>query len=252
MEINLNTFGDRILKVELFIPKEKRSDAAVVIFPGGGYLRHAQHEGKGYAEMFNDWGISALVVYYAVTPVHFPNQLVDARTAVRYLRENAEKFQIDPEKIAVMGSSAGGHLAAMVSTYKGDVEGDFNTEIPYLPNAQILCYPVLCAPYDEVAHLGSYVNLLGDNFKETMNQVDPVQNCDKNTPMAFIWHTADDEIVNVINSYRYATELRNNDIDHELHVFPHGRHGLGVLGEVPHVMQWTKLLENWLKDKKWL
>ncbi len=252
MEILLDTFNDRVLRTEYFAAPVKKSDACVVVFPGGGYGGHADHEGKGYAEMLNKMGIDALVVYYAVAPLRFPNQLIDARTAIRYVRKNAEKFQIDPNKIAVIGSSAGGHLAAMVSTFLKDVPGDFDTEIPFLPNAQILCYPVICAPYDEVAHDGSYINLLGEEKEEKMHSVDPVQNCIEKTPMAFIWHTADDDLVNVINSYRYGTKLRECGVSHEMHIFPHGYHGLGVATGFPHVAQWVTLLENWLKNCGWL
>ena len=102
-----------------YYPADKKcGKGCVVIFPGGGYSGRAAHEGQGYAEFFAKNGIDSFVVDYRVKPTLFPYPLLDARRAVRYVRANAEKYGIDPEKIAVMGSSAGGHLAALVSTYK--------------------------------------------------------------------------------------------------------------------------------------
>ena len=98
-------------------PEEKRTDAAVIIFPGGGYAMLCDYEGKDYAEYLNTLGITAFVVYYSIAPKKFPLPLLDARRAVRFVRANAEKFGVAADKIAVMGSSAGGHLAATVATY---------------------------------------------------------------------------------------------------------------------------------------
>ncbi|MBO7292531.1 MAG: alpha/beta hydrolase, partial [Clostridia bacterium] len=150
--------------VTFYPPAEKKSDAAVVIFPGGGYHHRAKHEGEGYAEFLNGFGIAAFVVDYRVTPAYFPDPLLDARRAVRFVRANAERFGIDPQKIAVMGSSAGGHLAALVSTYLERIEGegvDAIDEFDALPNAQVLCYPVISSD-ERIAHVGSFRTLLGD------------------------------------------------------------------------------------------
>ena len=130
-----------------YYPAEnKKGDGAVIIFPGGGYAKRAPHEGKGYADYLTAQGISCFVLEYRVSPNRFPLPLLDARRAVRYVRANAEKYGIDPNKIAVMGSSAGGHLAAFVSTYLKPIDGegadDLDT-VDFRPNAQILCYPVI-------------------------------------------------------------------------------------------------------------
>lgn len=239
-----------------FIPEEKKSDAAVVIFPGGGYVIRADHEGSGYAEFLNKHGIAAFVVDYRVRPHTFPLQLLDARRAVRYVRANAEQYGIDKNKIAVMGSSAGAHLAAMVSTYfeSIDFEGvDSIDNEDFLPNAQILCYPVICHPTgDGVSHEGSYKNLLGENYPALSEKVNPALNVTESTPPAFIWHTAADSGVNVINSYTYATSLRKNNVPCEMHIFPYGAHGLGLAGNDPHIAQWAGLLINWFKLLGWL
>lgn len=234
---------------------EKRSDGAIVIFPGGAYAGLAEHEGRGYAEFLQTIGINSFVVEYRVCPNYFPLPLLDARRAIRYVRYNAEKYGISPDKIAVMGSSAGGHLTAMVSTYTEAVEGEDVDEIDkvdFLPNAQILCYPVVCNPKSGVSHEGSYRNLLGERYDELMEKVDPTLNANEKTPAAFIWHTSLDEAANAINSYRYAAALREHNVPVEMHIFPEGRHGLGVAPDFPHVAQWTVLLKNWLSYIGWL
>lgn len=233
-----------------FIPERKASDYAVVIFPGGAYAMRAEHEGAEYAAYLSANGITAFVVDYRVSPSVFPAPLLDARRAVRFVRANATAFGIDPQKVAVMGSSAGGHLAALTATYLSPIDGEGVDAIdnePFLPNAQILCYPVICAPAgDGIAHEGSYRNLLGDERLGSAAAYDPSRLVNASTPPAFLWHTADDNTVNVINSYRYATALRENGVATEMHIFPHGRHGLGLAPDHPHPAQWTALLLNWL------
>lgn len=158
-------------KIEWYAPKDKKTDAAVIVFPGGGYGMLCDYEGKDYAEYLNTLGITAFVAYYRCAPNYFPLPLLDARRAVRFVRANAEKFGIATDKIAVMGSSAGGHLSALVSTYMEKIDGegvDAIDEIDFVPNAQILCYPVICSQ-ENVGHQGSYKNLLGDKYPEKSN-----------------------------------------------------------------------------------
>jgi hypothetical protein len=143
----------------------KGGKGTVIICPGGGYSGRAPHEGRGYAEYLNSQGLDAFVLDYRVKPNVYPAALCDARRAIRFVRYNAEKFGIDPEKIAIMGSSAGGHLAAHASTFIGGFEeetGDDIDKMCYIPNGQILCYPVL----DRAGHSGSYNNLLQDKVDE--------------------------------------------------------------------------------------
>ena len=181
--------------------------------------------------------------------------MLDERRAVRFVRAKAEEYGISKDKIAVMGSSAG-HLAALVSTYTKPIDFENLDEIDnenFLPNAQILCYPVICHPAgDGVAHAGSYLNLFGDNYDALAKEVDRALNVTKATPKAFIWHTANDSGVNVINSYTYATALRKNCVSKEMHIFPNGPHGLGLAENMPHVEQWSNLLINWFKEINWL
>ena len=214
----------------------------------------AGHEGQGYAEYFNALGMDAFVCEYRVAPHRFPLPLLDIRRSIRYVRAHAAEYGVNPEKIAVMGSSAGGHLAALVSTYTAPVEfegTDELDEVCALPNASILCYPVVHLPDEtNIAHVGSYKNLLGEDTDYAKYSPNLLVN--DTTPTAFLWHTSDDAVVNVINSYLYAKALREHNIKHEMHIFPSGYHGLGVATNMPHVAQWTGLLKNWLIDLGWL
>ena len=233
--------------ITYYPPENKTSDAAVVIFPGGAYAMRASHEGEGYARYLNKIGVTAFVVDYRVFPAHFPDPLSDARRAVRYVRHYAEKFGIDKNKIAVMGSSAGGHLSALLSTYTQPILGDDIDEIgkeDYLPNAQILCYPVISCDLS-ITHVGSYENLVGENGG-AWEQYSPEKLVCEKTPQAFIWHTSDDDGVNVINSCRYGEALRNAGVPFEMHIFPHGGHGVGLATSFPHIAQWSELLRRWL------
>ena len=247
---------EEIPEIDCYVPKTKCSDAAVVIFPGGGYRSRAMHEGDGYARFLNEHGITAFVVNYRVAPHTFPLQLLDARRAVRWVRANAKRYGLDTNRIAVMGSSAGGHLAALVSTYTKPIEFENQDSIDqenYLPNAQILCYPVIEQPgIENVSHAGSYRNLIGGADPDMETDLNPAKNVTPNTPEAFIWHTDADKGVSVINSYIYATALHNNEVPVELHVFPDGRHGLGLAPTIAHTAQWGNLMIKWLNRLGWL
>ncbi len=238
-----------------YLPDEKKGDCAVVIFPGGGYACRAEHEGKGYAEFLAENGVSAFVADYRVFPHQFPLPLLDARRAVRFVRYNAEKFGIDKNKVAVMGSSAGGHLAAMTSTYYEpiDFEGldDIDKE-DFIPSAQILCYPVIKLLGVKEGHIWSGRNLLGSDLQVEMGEaLSPDLVATEKTPQAFIWHTFADDCVPVYNSIDYARRLKSVGVDTELHIFPYGGHGLGLATgnykDHKSVRQWSDLLINWFK-----
>ena len=242
--------------LEYYKATNKTSDATVVIFPGGGYEVRSEYEGKGYAEYFNSIGMDAFVCQYRVKPYYFPLPLLDARRAVRFVRANAEEFGIDPDKIAAMGSSAGGHLAALLSTYTESIDYEGADEIDlldYMPNATILCYPVIHEPDEmNISHLGSYKALFGKERNDYASLA-PDRLVTDSTPPAFIWHTSDDSTVSVINSYLYATALAQHGIEHEMHIFPGGGHGLGLATEKnEHVAQWSGLMKNWLCEIDWL
>ena len=247
------------IKMHCYEPSKKRGDGAVVIFTGGGYSHRGVHEAEPYALRLNQMGLWAFVVDYSVAPYGHPVQLGQARRAVSYVRFNADKFGINSNKIAVMGSSAGGHLAALCATSKEQFVYNATDEIggtDYRPNAQILCYPVT----DEDSHNGSYENLIGrKKFRKYKSQaVNPIHLADKDTPMAFIWHTSSDEFVDVKGSYRYAARLSEHGVSVEMHIYPIGTHGLGLAtgdpkrAPVEYVQRWIEDLERWLKLNDWI
>ncbi|MBQ2968569.1 MAG: alpha/beta hydrolase [Clostridia bacterium] len=244
--------------IEYYPAKNKVTDATVIVFPGGGYHHRAPHEGQGYAEFLNNNGMDAFVCQYAVNPELYPLPLLDARRAVQFVRKNAEEFGIDPKKIGVMGSSAGGHLVASLSTVldffpEALTAPDETDALDYIPDFQILCYPVISLLPD-FGHTGSGDNLLGNNdFENPLRKyLAPHKLVHDKTPPAFIWHTMEDGAVPVENSFHYASALHKKGIDGEVHVFPFGPHGLGLAEKIPHTAQWSGLLIHWLKMKNFL
>ena len=247
--------NETIPTIEVYLPSEKKTDAAIVIFPGGGYTHRAKHEGEGYAEFFANLGITSFVVQYRVSPYTFPIELLDARRGICFVRANAEKYGIDKNRIAVIGSSAGGHLAALVSTYTKELKIDGKDEVDnedYIPNATILCYPVIASPQKTYSHTMSYDSLVGGENMQLMEELDPLENVTKNTPPTFIWHSFADPVVNVKNSLAYADKLKDFEVPTELHVFPKGNHGVGLAKGCSHLELWTDLLIDWLKELGWL
>ena len=246
--------------IQFYPASDKKSNAAVIIFAGGGYMIKTEYEGKVFAEFLSRNGISAFVVDYSVFPKLFPLPLSDARRSVRFVRYYSEIFGLDASQIAVMGSSAGGHLAALVSTYREKIEGegiDEIDEVCCIPNAQILCYPVISMTDPYLRHEKSRLNFLGEDGLGLSPKVSPNLIADEKTPQAFIWHTVEDGSVNVINSYEYASALRRQNVPVEMHIFPNGHHGLGlcdIFSDTPdaakkmrrHTGMWKELLLSWL------
>ncbi len=241
---------EEIPVLDIYIPEHKTGDIAVVILPGGGYGFRSPHEGRGYAEFLNAHGIAAFVCQYRVSPHRFPLPLLDARRAVRYVRHFAADFGIDPEKVYLMGSSAGGHLTALTSTYREPIDYENLDEIDgesAVPNGQILCYPVIKLLGKGISHLGSGQNLLGDKQAELGEELSPDLIADGQTPKAFIWHTFNDGAVHVNNSLDYAKRLRQVNVPVEMHIYPDGPHGLGLAPAFPHVADWGNQLLRWLE-----
>ena len=232
-----------------YLVESDKPTGAVIVFPGGAYFLRADHEGEPIAKMFNEAGISAFVLNYRLTPYNYPAQLFDEQRAIRYVRHNAKKFNIDPEKIGVLGFSAGGHLAvmAMQKWDLGKPDGDEIDRESCRPDAAILCYPVVCLVDERNGHGGSGRNLLGARYDELKEQFSGENCVKKEDPPVFIWHTSDDRAVHVSNSLNLALKLRENEIPFEMHVFPHGKHGLGLAEDDDVVSQWAPLLCKWLK-----
>lgn len=252
MNSNKNLFDAQGEKLALvyFPAKEKKSDAAMVIFPGGAYAFLAEHEGRDYAEFFNSIGYDAFVCAYRVAPHCFPEPLIDARRAVRNVRFHSEKLGIDKNKIAVVGSSAGGNLAALLCTYLEKIDGEGEKKEDdecFLPNFQILCYPVISLVNDSLTHADSKRNLLGKD-RQLAELLSPELHVTADTPPAFLWHTAEDGCVPVENTLLYTQALKRAGVSVETHIFPHGGHGMGLAKNDPSVSLWTALLENRLRQ----
>ena len=238
--------GEEKPALEYYPAENKKGDGCVIVCPGGGYCHRANHEGEGYAKFLNSLGIDAFVLQYRITPYRFPAALCDARRAVRYVRKNCEKFGISPQKIAIMGSSAGGHLAALTSVFADTLPGEENDtllSVSARPNYQILCYPVTSIE----SHRGSYQNLLGDKIDELCESVNPIALADENTPPAFIWHTETDPVVTMQTSLIYAIKLHELNVRCDLHLYADGIHGLGLAENKPTVSKWTIELDAWFK-----
>lgn len=211
------------------------SRPAVIILPGGGYAGLADHEADPIALKFCSEGVPAFVLYYAVKTDGkiFPVALAQALTAVKYVRERSEEFGIDPNNIATLGFSAGGHLCATTGTLWNSpvldkyLDGDRNA---YRPDKMILCYPVISA--GSTPHIGSFENLTGKSFDSLTDDEKLLLSTEKqvgsHTPPAFIWSTAEDTGVPPLNSIVMAKTLTENHIPFELHIYPHGYHGLSL------------------------
>lgn len=219
---------------------------AVVICPGGGYKRKAPHEGKPVARMLREAGISAFVLDYRVAPRPFEAPLADALRAVRTVRA------MGYERVAVLGFSAGAHVACCAATLydAGDPNaGDELERLSARPDALISCYGVVSML--QYAHLGSIGQLLGENAGSVVlrKHFSAELNITPDTPPAFIWHTAEDASVPVENSLNLAAAYSRNGVPFELHVFPRGRHGLGLAAGTPGACRWPELCVRWLQEQ---
>ncbi len=217
--------------------------ACVVICPGGGYGRRAPHEGEPVARWLNSIGIAAVVLHYRVAPYRHPYPLMDAQRALRLVRQNASLWRIDPRRVGILGFSAGGHLAVTLATHfdSGDAAAADPVEKQTCrPDLAVLCYPVIS--FLRYQHTGSMTNLLGAAPSEQARQeLSNELHVTAETPPTFLWHTASDTGVPVENSIIFASALSACKVPFELHVYPQGRHGLGLAAEDPHVGTWTGL-----------
>ncbi|MDL4839612.1 alpha/beta hydrolase [Aquibacillus rhizosphaerae] len=223
----------------------------IIVIPGGGYSHRADHEGSPVAKWLNSLGISAVVLNYRVNPDFHTYPMEDAQRAIKMVRHYADEWQIDKDRVGVLGFSAGGHLASTVGThFEGDhlVDEDPISQQSNRPNLMILCYPVITM--GKYTHLGSKQTLLGRNHEESLvNYYSNEKHVDEKTPPTFLWHTADDSSVPVENSIHFVESLSKHNVSHELHIFESGPHGLGLAKDSYSVSMWTTLCEIWLKGK---
>ena len=230
------------------------SGTAVVVAPGGGYGTLAvDHEGRQIAGFFNAMGVSAFVLKYRLGPRYrHPTQIGDAQRAIRLVRSRASTYGVSPDRIGMMGFSAGGHLTATAGTQFDDGKADAADPIDRAgsrPDFLILAYPVIS--FDPaITHAGSVRNLLGE--KPDAKLIEKLSNdlqVTSKTPPAFLFHTTADTGVPVENSVRFYLALRRAAVPAELHVFENGPHGVGLALWDPALGSWPALLTNWLRAR---
>lgn len=219
----------------------KPNGMAIIMCPGGGYARLAMnHEGHDMAAWFMAQGITYAVLKYRMPNEHYEVPLSDAEQAIRLMRKHAKEWNINPNRIGIMGASAGGHLAASLATLYGS---DATR-----PDFQILFYPVI-SMLKGVTHGGSRRNLLGENPSTELEQKYSLERqVSPKTPQAFIMLSADDGAVPPINGIGYFLSLREQKVPATLHVYPTGGHGWGFRDNFTYKRQWTDELEKWLRE----
>jgi acetyl esterase/lipase len=230
---------------------------AVVVCPGGGYTNLAMnHEGRQVANYLNSLGVAAFVLKYRLGPrYNHPIEIGDAQRAIRTLRAKAAEWSIAPNRIGIMGFSAGGHLAATASTHfdagKPDAADPLDRPSSR-PDFAVLGYPVisLVAPW---THQGSRKNLLGDNPDPELAKSLSAENAvTAQTPPTFIFQTNADTTVPAENSIYYFLALRKAGVKAEMHIFENGPHGVGLAMEDAALSEWSHLLTNWLRVNSFL
>ena len=210
-----------------------RKTPLVLICPGGGYAMTSNREAEPIALQFNSMGYQAAVLRYSCAPAVYPTALCEVAQSVKLIREHAEDWNVDAEKIIVMGFSAGGHLAASYGVFWNEswLTEKMQCDKQLLkPNGLVLCYPVISSK-EEIAHQDSIKNLLGESYPEMKEQVSLEDKVGKHTPKTFLWHTFTDPVVPFWNSFRFAEALGKAGVPMEYHLYPQGGHGLSLANE---------------------
>ena len=249
------------LKTYLYDTRKKQSDAVLVI-PGGGYTMVCHdREGEDVALALSNLGFRAFVLNYSTKEkAKFPRPLIEASLAMAHIRENAEKYGVNPERVFVLGFSAGGHLAGSLGTmwHKECVWKEAGLAYGVnRPTGMILCYPVLC--YFDKTHKGTFNTLFGTETptEEQINEWSVERNVDERTCPTFLWHTSTDKAVNILNNVYMQQALAENGIPFEAHIFPHGPHGMALANEITastaamiddRIAEWPRLAAGWMKS----
>ncbi len=241
-----------------FPEKGDSSNTAVIICPGGGYAGLAmEHEGRELAMAYNKRGITAFVLKYRLPVnracIENPETvaLMDAQQAIKIVRENANTFKINPNKIGVMGFSAGGHLASTLGTHFSNslIPNQENTILR--PDFLVLAYPVISFT-DSLCHKGSRTNMLGKNpSEEKIRLYSNEFQVTTQTPPTFLIHAADDKAVKVENSLEFFLALKKNNVPSEIHILQKGGHGFGLHNK-PEPSNWLEEVFVWMKANHFL
>lgn len=230
----------------------------MVICPGGGYGHLADHEGSHYARWLNNHGIAGFVLKYRLGSAGYrhPAMLQDAARAIRIVRARSKEWNLDPNRVGIIGSSAGGHLASTTMTHWDRGNPDAKETIDQQssrPDLAILCYPVITLT-DPFTHKGSRANLVGTNPPpELVQELSAELQIKSDSPPCFIWSTADDRTVPVENSLQLALALRRERVPFDLHIYEHGPHGLGLGNrdfDETSFHPWTAECARWLHDQR--
>ncbi len=240
---------------------QKYNRKAMLVIPGGGY--HAvchEHEGEPIAMAFIPYGFNAFVLHYTVDrSAAFPIQLIEVARAIKHIKDNADRYQIDPDELYIVGFSAGGHLAASAGVLWKMDEVYEAVPMPYgynRPKGVILSYPVVSPKYKQ--HFNSFKNMwCNDNpDPEDLKKSAIEEHVDADSAPAFIWHTADDKTVDVRNAFDLARAYADAGVPFEFHVFPNGPHGMSLANHVvdkyspevydEHVASWVRLASEWI------
>lgn len=252
-----------IPKLVLYLPDnspdidEYRKRKTIIICPGGGYHLTSDREAEPVALKLVGEGYNVFILRYSVAPASFPTALCEVATAVSMIREHYMEWNVDVDKIVVAGFSAGGHLAASLATLWHTEFLEEQTGLrkeQYKPNGVMLGYPAITA--GTYAHRGSFENLL-QNMDTYKNMVSIEENVTENMPKTFLWHTYDDQLVPVENSLLLVIAMKRYNIPLELHIYPHGIHGLSLADAKSakkteegyinkHCQSWVPLFIRWL------
>lgn len=235
--------------------KELATGAAIMICPGGGYGHLAMdHEGDQIGQWLNSIGVAGFICDYRHRGkgYGYPAPLDDAQRAIRTLRARAGEWGIDPQRIGILGFSAGGHLASSAATHFDDgdsASADPIQRVSCRPDFAVLCYSVI-AFNEPFTHYGSQYNLLGkDADAQLVTKFSNEKQVTAQTPPTFLWSTNEDTAVPPENSVQFYLALRRAGVPAELHVFEHGRHGLGLARDIPGTSLWPTLCEQWLRGR---
>jgi len=238
-----------------------RKHPAMLVLPGGGYAATSDREAEPIALAYCAKGFNAFVLRYSVAPVRHPYQLAESVMAMNYLRTNSDSLQIDPDMIAAVGFSAGGHLCAMLGSIcdDKDVSGIFNSTTNARPNAIVLGYPVITS--GPKANMGSFDNLCGKDNEELIKRLDIYNLINDKSAPAFIWSTNNDTCVPCRNALLAALAYDNADVPFSLHIWGKGEHGLSLCTPVVYandkplvnatqsVNEWVDLSVEWLAEQ---
>lgn len=235
----------------------------ILICPGGGYNHLSDRESEPLAVRFLAMGFHVAVLHYSVTPAVFPTALLELAQAMKLVHDYSEEWNVNPEKIFVLGCSAGGHLAALLGVYWQEdwlVQQSGVKKEWLRPAGLILCYPVITS--GAFAHRGSFDMLMkGQESEELLEKLSLENHVSSQTPQTFIWHTASDASVPVENSLMFVNELHKCGVEVEFHMYPVGKHGLSTADELsqnsngtglqPECTSWLTLVQTWLKGRAW-